>query len=321
LGAVQKKLSQLVGKSSGYLESLPQQVQDRVAVLQKLNTERTSLEDRFQKEVAELQRKYEALYQPLYAQRTKIVNGDVEPTAAEIEAAKKELAEKKKAEDEAAKAAGLTDMLPKPAETKSDAKPDNTPVKGVPQFWLTVLQHHDDIAEMIEETDVPALQHLTDITYNGIDNEEGSFRLQFHFSENPFFSNKTLSKTYHLVSMQGEMMYDHVEADEIEWKDGKNLTVKKVTKTQKKKGGRGKGRGGAAATRTITVEEPCQSFFNFFSPETNLPEDLEAEEVEEFLEDDYYVGLEFKEKLIPNAVGWFTGEASVEDDGRRGRRR
>ena len=65
-----------------------------------------------------------------------------------------------------------------------------------------------------------------------------------------------------------EVVYDHVDATEIKWKPGKDLTRKKVTKTQKAKGGRRGGRGGAAAKpQTITVEQPCESFFNFFNPE------------------------------------------------------
>lgn len=57
----------------------------------------------------------------------------------------------------------------------------------------------------------------------------------------------------------------------ITWKDGKDLTIKKVTKKQnagkRGRGGRG-GKGGKPTT--ITVEEPCVSFFNFFDPEKTL---------------------------------------------------
>jgi nucleosome assembly protein 1-like 1 len=56
---------------------------------------------------------------------------------------------------------------------------------------------------------------------------------------------------------------------------------------------------------------PTESFFNFFSPlkpptddDDNVPEDIE-----ERLELDYQLGEDIKEKLIPRAIDWFTGEA------------
>lgn len=66
------------------------------------------------------------------------------------------------------------------------------------------------------------------------------------------------------------------------------------------------------------------SFFNFFkppqppSPEALEAEDLEEEELEELderLETDYQIGEEFKEKIIPRAVDYFTGRALRYEDG------
>ena len=55
---------------------------------------------------------------------------------------------------------------------------------------------------------------------------------------------------------------------------------------------------------------PCESFFNFFSP-PKPPGDEEsaASDIEERLELDYQLGEDIKEKLIPRAIDWFTGEA------------
>lgn len=55
---------------------------------------------------------------------------------------------------------------------------------------------------------------------------------------------------------------------------------------------------------------PCDSFFNFFAP-PSPPEDPEDadEDIEDRLELDYTIGEDIKEKLIPRAVDWFTGEA------------
>lgn len=56
---------------------------------------------------------------------------------------------------------------------------------------------------------------------------------------------------------------------------------------------------------------PTESFFNFFSPPKAPTEDDEdtASDIEERLELDYQLGEDIKEKLIPRAIDWFTGEA------------
>lgn len=56
---------------------------------------------------------------------------------------------------------------------------------------------------------------------------------------------------------------------------------------------------------------PTESFFNFFDP-PKAPEGEEDDgvsDVEERLELDYQLGEDIKEKLIPRAIDWFTGEA------------
>lgn len=61
----------------------------------------------------------------------------------------------------------------------------------------------------------------------------------------------------------------------------------------------------------VKVTVPTESFFNFFSPPKPPVEDDEtvASDIEERLELDYQLGEDIKEKLIPRAIDWFTGEA------------
>jgi nucleosome assembly protein 1-like 1 len=63
-------------------------------------------------------------------------------------------------------------------------------------------------------------------------------------------------------------------------------------------------------TRVVRKTVPCESFFNFFAP-PKPPADDEtgSSDIEERLELDYQLGEDIKEKLIPRAVDWFTGEA------------
>jgi nucleosome assembly protein 1-like 1 len=71
---------------------------------------------------------------------------------------------------------------------KDDEDEEKTDIKGIPGFWLTCLTSHPTIGELITEEDVPAIEHLTDITCD-YDETFTSFTLTFHFSENEFFSN------------------------------------------------------------------------------------------------------------------------------------
>jgi nucleosome assembly protein 1-like 1 len=68
---------------------------------------------------------------------------------------------------------------------------------------------------------------------------------------------------------------------------------------------------GTKQTRVVKVTVPTESFFNFFSPPKPPVEDDEtvASDIEERLELDYQLGEDIKEKLIPRAIDWFTGEA------------
>src|SRR4051812_40153594 len=180
---IQGKLGTLVGRSSGYVESLPAPVRRRIAGLKGIQKEHAKLEAEFQEEVLNLEKKYFAKFTPLYQKRAKIVNGDSEPTEAEVEAGKPE-EEEEEQEDEKAevKADGAVG---------ADAADDT---KGVPEFWLSAMKNQVSLAELITDQDEKALRHLTDIRMEYLDRP--GFKLIFEFSPNDFFSNKTLSKTY-----------------------------------------------------------------------------------------------------------------------------
>lgn len=63
-------------------------------------------------------------------------------------------------------------------------------------------------------------------------------------------------------------------------------------------------------TRVVKKTVPIASFFNFFDPpKAPADDDDGATEIEERLEIDYQLGEEIREKLIPRAIDWFTGEA------------
>ncbi|KAK0727995.1 hypothetical protein B0T26DRAFT_153084 [Lasiosphaeria miniovina] len=290
---IQGRLGSLVGRSSGYIESLPTEVKRRVSGLKGIQKEHSKLEAEFQEEVLQLEKKYFAKFTPLYEQRSSIVNGNNEPTEEQVLAGEEDEEEDDEEEDE-----GAAVKEAKPAESAEK-------VSGIPEFWLSAMKNQMSLAEMITDRDEEALKSLTDIRMEYLD--KPGFRLIFEFAENPFFTNKTVTKTYFYQNESGyggDFIYDHAEGDKIEWKDGQDLTVRVEQKKQRNKN--------TKQTRIVKKTVPTESFFNFFSPPlapTEEDDDDAASDIEERLELDYQLGEDIKEKLIPRAIDWFTGEA------------
>jgi nucleosome assembly protein 1-like 1 len=287
---IQGRLGSLVGRSSGYIESLPAPVRRRVAGLKGLQKDHSKLEAEFQEEVLQLEKKYFAKFTPLYERRADIVNGKSEPTEEQVKAG-----EEDNDDEEADKADKDKE---KPTESEN--------VAGIPEFWLSAMKNQISLAEMITDRDEGALKYLVDIRMEYLD--KPGFRLIFDFAENDFFTNKTITKTYYYQNESGyggDFIYDHAEGDKINWKEGKDLTVRVESKKQRNKN--------TKQTRIVKKTVPTESFFNFFSPPkaptTDEEEEDAASDIEERLELDYQLGEDIKEKLIPRAIDWFTGEA------------
>jgi len=218
---MQSKLGGLVGKSSGYIESLPPQVRKRVAGLKGVQKEHAKLEAEFQEEVLALEKRFFAKYSPLYEKRAAIVNGEAEPTEDEIK-----LGEEDDEEDE-------DDEETEKSKATTEESADAT--KGIPEFWLSAMKN-SSLAETITDRDEAALKDLTNIKMEYLD--KPGFRLIFEFSSNEFFDNKSITKTYFYQEESGyggDFIYDHAEGDKINWKEGKDLTMKVESKKQRNK--------------------------------------------------------------------------------------
>ncbi|XP_020520078.1 nucleosome assembly protein 1;4 isoform X3 [Amborella trichopoda] len=269
--ALKSKLQRLAGQHSDVLESISPVVRKRVTVLQEIQSEYDALEAKFFEERAALEAKYQKQYEPLYTKRFEIVNGVVE-----VDSVKNDTTEETAADDNA---------------------------KGVPDFWLTAMKTNEVLAGEIYERDEGALKYLKDIKWCKIEDPKG-FKLEFFFDTNPFFKNSVLTKTYH-VEEDDEPLLEKAIGTEIEWYPGKCLTQKVLKKKPKK---------GVKNAKPITKTEPCESFFNFFKPpqvpedDADIDEDT-AEELQNLMEQDYDIGTTIRDKIIPHAVSWFTGEA------------
>ncbi|KAL6972711.1 Nucleosome assembly protein 1,4 [Sarracenia purpurea var. burkii] len=278
VNALKDKLQNLAGQHSDVLETLGPKVRKRVEVLRELQSQHDELEAKFFEERAALEAKYQKLYEPLYTKRYDIVNGVVEVEGVTTEA------------------------------TMDQEENKETEEKGVPSFWVTAMKTNEVLAEEISERDEEALKYLKDIKWYRIDNPKG-FKLEFFFDPNPFFKNSVLTKTYHMID-DDEPILEKAIGTEIEWYPGKCLTQKILKKKPKK---------GSKNAKPITKTENCESFFNFFNP-PQVPEDDDdidedtAEELQNQMEQDYDIGSTIRDKIIPHAVSWFTGEAVQGDE-------
>ncbi|ANZ76197.1 BA75_02048T0 [Komagataella pastoris] len=318
LSMIQGKLDTLVGKSSGYVDKLPKSVKQRVAGLKAIQQKQFKIEAEFQSEILELEKKFYGKYAPLYEKRQKIISGEVQPTSDEIEEGKQLLE-------------SSTDKIEEISEVDEDEAAEeeiDINIRGIPSFWLTALENIPPIADSITDRDVEVLSKLSNIKLEYL-NVPG-FKLLFEFESNDFFENQILTKTYYYqkeLGYSGDFIYDHAEGSTIKWKDNDhNVTITVERRKQRNKH--------TKQVRTIEKLTPIDSFFNFFDPprppksEETVKEatkdegaaDVEDsgnddgfedvdEELEQRLALDYQLGELIKDKLIPRAIDWFTGDA------------
>lgn len=297
LGDTEERQRHGPSHSSDVLTSLPKSVLRRIKALKKLQLQSVNIESDFYKEVHALECRYWEKFQAVYKQRSKIVKGEHEPTEEECDyplSEEEQLAEK--------------------MQTNANLNGDDT--KGIPHFWLTALKNTDITFEMIQEHDEPILEHLTEVECQ-LSNDPMKFVLTFHFSPNDYFTNSVLTKEYTLsCSPDKDDPFDFdgpeiiaCKGSSIDWKPNKNVTIKLMKKKQKHKT--------KAQTRFVTKQVKAESFFNFFSPpevNTENPDEEVDEDTRELLNADFEIGQTLRDRIIPRAVLFFTGEAAMDDD-------
>lgn len=167
---------------------------------------------------------------------------------------------------------------------------------------------------MVQEHDEPILKHLTDIKLQFKEDPMG-FILEFYFEQNEYFTNTVLTKEYSMkcapeaddpFSFEGPEIFKS-KGCTIDWKEGKNVTLKTVKKRKKHK------TRGVVKTVQKTVQN--ESFFNFFSPPAMPNEESEIDdETFETLTNDFEVGHYIRERIVPRAVLYFTGEGLSDEE-------
>lgn len=164
----------------------------------------------------------------------------------------------------------------------------------IPNYWKTVLENAKFFT--INEKDKEVLKNLTniEIKYDCQQNTK-SFTTYFHFSENPFFEHKVLTKAY--IFNKADDCYSLFQATEIQWKgEAPNI------KTFKKKVKKGKN------VSTVTREKKVDSFFNIFDKKENGDNEEEEKEDEDEEKDDNELNTEadfIQNDLIPFSMEYY----------------
>ncbi|XP_067140758.1 nucleosome assembly protein 1-like 1 [Centruroides vittatus] len=262
--------------SSLFCRSVDQDVHNRVLELKNLQIRYFENEVNYYKELQQLKVKYADIQKSLFESRFRIINGIGEGSA------------------DTKEEAGRSD------EEINYKKSKGNENSGIPNFWLTVFRNSKLLSSVFNEEDEMVLKHLKDVAAKYVSDTRMDFVLEFHFEPNEYFSNSVLTKEYGVkCEVDPEELYNfggpeivRCEGCVIEWKDGKDITRSTVKK------------GNEAGEISETVRN--DSFFNFFLPKRE--ENVEVGGRSQVLESDYEIGKYIKEKIIPRAVLYYTGE-------------
>lgn len=155
----------------------------------------------------------------------------------------------------------------------------------------------------LKQCDEPILKLLKKVEATKAE-DDTKLTVVFHFAPNDYFSNEKITKHFDIDGDEIKKSY----GDKIEWKEGKNVTVKLIKKKNKNK------KTGEKVTKTKEVKE--ESFFNFFNDiEINEEEDEEDEEENqdvELLEQQYELAQHIYEEMIPYSIEMFLGVNSLD---------
>lgn len=136
------------------------------------------------------------------------------------------------------------------------------------------------------------------------------FEVVFTFAANEYFSNTELRK---VVNLDEDEEPVSTTGTPIEWKEGKNPTVKITKKTQKNKK--------TGVKRVVEKETKVESFFNFFldSVASENPEEDDEEKDENAMEGDrlnidYSIARSIIDEVVPYSLEYFLGIRTGGDD-------
>ncbi len=148
----------------------------------------------------------------------------------------------------------------------------NEIIKRIPKFWLTAFINHPQISAIIEEDEEECLQYLNKLEVEEFEDIKSGYRIKLFFDENPYFSNESLTKEFHLGSSGDPAS----QSTTIEWKEGFDLQAKAAQKAA------AAAAAAKAGSRKRLLER--RSFFSWFGDNG----DPSADDVAEVIKDDMW---------------------------------
>ncbi len=244
-----------------------------------LSDERSKINDLYELEVKALEEKFREKKRPILELRNDIVSGkttDFSELLPKYEESYIQVGtivagivktQKQKEEDE---------------EEAKEHKPTDVShlkgVQGIPDFWSTSVKNNQMMMQYFREKDQDTIQYISNVFVKETSDPK-TMTVTLTYKENPYFANETLELMVRFKDDQADDVTE-TQGTVIQWKEGKDLTCKKIKKKQKNKK--------TGETRTIVKTVPADSFYNCFeskkAPEGDRDEDDEDEETEKLLD-------------------------------------
>ncbi|EFJ52054.1 hypothetical protein VOLCADRAFT_79426 [Volvox carteri f. nagariensis] len=96
-------------------------------------------------------------------------------------------------------------------------------IKKIPHFWHRVLSSHPTLADQLSDDDAAILEYVTELDVVDFDDIKSGFKIVLSFSaDNPYFSNPTLTKSFHYGESDGKVT---TQPATINWSEGHAPTV------------------------------------------------------------------------------------------------
>jgi len=197
--------------------AMPEEVKDRFKALKVLTDELHKLDEEEDIAYRAIERKYELLYQQVYAKRAAMLKGDTMPDEATL------------AKFEEMKT-GLQDDAYESLEVPMcDVKDIQNTTKGVSGFWLRAMLGHSNLQHEISEKDRSILAYMEDLKLDL--HEQGfGFDLTFVFESNGYFTGTELKKSF---VMTKNNVVEKCVGTPIQWAAGCDPTKEKKKKKVK----------------------------------------------------------------------------------------
>jgi len=178
-------------------------------------------------------------------------------------------------------------------------------LKSIPLFWTTSILNHPQLAMIAQlDEDQEALKFLEDVWVIRDPKEHRAFTLELHFAENPYFSDKLLSKEYKYIgkpAAEDTPDADGITNADLDFEPSRDLAPQPVTINWKEDGKNLAKLHPMEWPEGEEYPEEGGSFFNFILKD----------------KDPYEIGLVLANELFPDADRFFFGpdeDEELDDD-------